>query len=173
MAPDGLFQKHKQKLYVGYDHLADGPYYGGFTRTFSSLYAIVRDQSLEREVDGDDAEGFIRHVRDEAMADCACAVILCGEGTHRSKFVDWEIKAALDRKLSLMGIILPTNPADAAGQPLLPERMQRNFDGGFAIICRWEELSSTKVDLSARWDPFAVTSNPLDEVRAEYGIPPL
>jgi hypothetical protein len=30
-----------------------------------------------------------------------------------------------------------------------------------------------KVDLSDRWDPFPVTGMPLDQVRADYGIPPL
>ncbi|HKP95875.1 MAG TPA: TIR domain-containing protein [Fibrobacteria bacterium] len=150
MDPDGLFQKHKRKIYVGYDLFVDGPYYEAFKRMSSSLYDIVRDTSMERELDGEDAEGFIRHVRDETMEDCACAVILCGARTHLDKFVDWEIKAALDRKLSLVGLVLPANPSDSAGQPLLPDRMQANFDGGFAVVCRWEELSSAKVDLSAR-----------------------
>lgn len=150
MDSGGLFQKRKQRLFVGYDHLNDGPYYEGFRRMFSSLYEITRDNSMERELDGDDADGFIRYLRESALEDCACVVILCGAHTHLSKFVDWEIKAALDRKLSVIGIILPTNPADATGQPLLPERMKLNFDGGFAVVCRWEELSSTQVDLSAR-----------------------
>jgi hypothetical protein len=33
--------------------------------------------------------------------------------------------------------------------------------------------SACKVDLSERWDAFAVTGMPLEQVRAEYGIPPL
>ena len=150
MDSEGLFQKHKQRLYVGYDHLADGPYYEAFKRMFSSLYEIVRDNSMERELDGDDAEGFIRQVRGESMDECAGAIILCGGRTHLGKFVDWEIKAALDRKLSLIGIILPSNPDDPLRGPLLPERMRVNFEGGFAVICRWHELASGKIDLGAR-----------------------
>ena len=33
--------------------------------------------------------------------------------------------------------------------------------------------AACKVDLSDRWDPFTVISLPLEQVRAEYGIPPL
>jgi len=29
------------------------------------------------------------------------------------------------------------------------------------------------VDLSDRWDPFTVAEKPLEQVRAEFGIPPL
>lgn len=36
-----------------------------------------------------------------------------------------------------------------------------------------ERGAACKVDLSDRWDPFAVASLPLEQVRAEYGIPPL
>jgi hypothetical protein len=150
MESEGLFQKRRPRLYVGYDHFADGPYFDAFKRMFSSLYEIERDNSLERELGGDDAEGFIRHLRDEALADCACAVILCGGRTHLGKFVDWEIKAALDRKLSVIGIVLPTNPEREGGQPLLPERLRLNFDGGFAVICRWQEISEGRIDLSSR-----------------------
>lgn len=150
MDSGGIFQKQKQKLYVGYDHYADGSYFEGLRRLYTSIYDMVRDNSLERELDSEDAEGFIRRTGEEAMAGCAGVVILCGGNTHTGKFVDWEIKAALDRKLSLIGIVLPTDPIDPEGKPLLPPRLQVNLDGGFAVICRWQEISSTQVDLGAR-----------------------
>ncbi len=150
MDAGGLFQKRKQKLYVGYDHYADGLYYEGLRRLYSSLYEMARDNSLERELDGDDAEGFVRRAREEALDGCAGVIVLCGERTHLSKFVDWEIKAALDRRLSLIGIILPTNPSLDQNKPLLPERLGVNFDGGFAVICRWMEIASAQVDLGSR-----------------------
>jgi phage tail protein X len=151
MEANGLFQKQKPKLYIGYDHYADGPYFEGFRRLYGSLYEPIRDNSLAREIDGDDAEDFLRQAKDGAMQGCAAAVILCGARTHLGKFVDWEIKAALDRKLSLIGIILPTNPGEAEGKPWLPQRLQANFDGGFAVLCRWQELASTQVDFGTRF----------------------
>jgi hypothetical protein len=32
--------------------------------------------------------------------------------------------------------------------------------------------AACKVDLSDHWDPFAVADAPLEQIRAEYGIPP-
>jgi hypothetical protein len=150
MDAGALFQKQKPKLYIGYDHYADGPYFEGFRRLYGSLYELTRDNSLAREIDGDDAEDFLRQARNGTMEACAAAVILCGTRTHLDKFVDWEIKAALDSKLSLIGIILPTNPGEAEGRPWLPQRLQANFEGGFAVICRWRELADTQVDFGSR-----------------------
>jgi hypothetical protein len=33
--------------------------------------------------------------------------------------------------------------------------------------------AACKVDLSHRWDPFAVADAPLDQIRAEHGVPAL
>ncbi len=77
-------------------------------------------------------------------------VLLCGSGTHLDKYVDWEIKAALDLGMGLLGVILPDNPSQSDHQPVLPNRMQRNFDSGYAVVCRWEELAQLKIDLIQR-----------------------
>jgi hypothetical protein len=150
MDSEGLFQQPKKRIYVCHDHFADGQAYETFKRLFSSRFDIVRDQSLERELGSNDGEGFVRSLREGPMRDCACAVVLCGKATHADTFVDWEIKAALEERIGLAGVILPANPLDAMGMPLLPDRLQANFDGGYAVICRWDDLVSTKVDLGAR-----------------------
>jgi hypothetical protein len=151
MDSESLFQRAKRKLFVGYDHQADPSSYEELLRLFSSLYEMPRDNALERELDTDDGEAYVRYLSD-AMAECGCLLVLCGAFTHTRKFVDWEIKAALDKRLGVLGVILPTNPSDAAGKPILPERLQKNFDGGYAVICRWEELAQDKSDLSPRID---------------------
>jgi hypothetical protein len=33
--------------------------------------------------------------------------------------------------------------------------------------------AACKVDVSRGWDPFAVADGPLEQIRQEYGIPPL
>lgn len=163
MPSDALFQKPKRKIYVSHDHFADGHAYETFKRIFSSLYEIVRDNSLERELDGTDGEGFVRGLREGPMKDCDCLVVLCGARTHEDRFVDWEIKAALEERIGLLAILFPANLADPAAaavasedagetppQPLLPDRLRENFDGGYAVVCRWSEIVSTKVDLTSR-----------------------
>jgi len=152
MNSNPLFQRKKRKLFVSYDHHRDGGRYDEFQRLFASLYEITRDNSLERELDTDDAEAFLAHLPNQGLGDAGTLLVLCGAGTHLDKFVGWEIKAALDRGAGLLGVILPDNPTDASGQPVLPERMRRNFDGGYAVICRWEELVRDKIELTPRID---------------------
>lgn len=150
MESQPLFQRLKRKLFISYDHYLDAAAYQAFLKLFSSLTEMVRDNSIERELDSADPEAFVHHFVTEGFQNVACLVVLCGSRTHLDKFVDWEIKAALDLKLGVLGIILPDNPPLSDGQPTLPERMQKNFDGGFAVICRWEEIAQFKVDLMGR-----------------------
>jgi hypothetical protein len=159
MPSDALFQKPKRRIFVSHDHFGDGHAYETFKRIFSSLYDIVRDNSLERELGGTDGEGFVRGLREGPMKDCDCLVVLCGAKTHEDRFVDWEIKAALEERIGLLAILFPANLAGSAasadgeespGQPLLPERLRENFDGGYAVVCRWSEIVSTQVDLTSR-----------------------
>lgn len=152
MNPLPLFQKKKRKIFISYDHHRDGSRYDEFQRLFASLYEITRDNSLERELDTDDVEGYLARLREESLGDAGSVLVLCGARTHLDKFVDWEIKAALDRGAGLLGVVLPENPSDGAGQPLLPDRMRRNFDGGYAVVCRWEELARDKIELTPRID---------------------
>lgn len=159
MDSDALFQRPKRRIYVSHDHFADGHAYETFKRIFSSLYEIVRDNSLERELGGTDGEGFVRALRAGPMRDCDCLVVLCGARTHEDRFVDWEIKAALEERIGLLAILFPANLANAGNaektaedpsQPLLPDRLRENFDGGYAVVCRWTEIVSTQVDLTSR-----------------------
>lgn len=158
MPSDALFQKPKRRIFVSHDHFGDAQAYETFKRIFSSLYDIVRDSSLERELGGTDGEGFVRGLREGPMKDCDCLVVLCGARTHEDRFVDWEIKAALEERIGLLAILFPANLAHPAsadagaspGQPLLPERLRENFDGGYAVVCRWGEIVSTRVDLTSR-----------------------
>jgi hypothetical protein len=145
-----LFQRTKRKLFVSYDHYRDSGSFESFQRLFSSLGEIVRDNSVARELDIGEPDAFVQNLRETNFENVLCMVLLCGARTHLDKFVDWEIKASLDHKIGLLGIILPDNPTDATGQPTLPERMQINFDSGYGIICRWEQLAEDKIDLSTR-----------------------
>jgi hypothetical protein len=150
MDSGALFQRKKRKVYVAYDHHADGGYYERFQKHFASRYTLARDNSIEREIDTDDADSFVLKLGEGAMKDSACTVVLCGARTHLDKFVDWEIKVALDQGDGLVAIVLPENPQDGSGHAVLPERLRRNFDSGFAVLCRWNEIIEEKIDLTQR-----------------------
>lgn len=150
MDSGALFQKKKRKVYVSYDHHADAAYFEQFRKLFATRYTLARDNSIEREIDTDDAAAFVKLLEQGSMKDSACTVVLCGARTHQDKFVDWEIKVALDQGDGLVGILLPDNPVGASGEPVLPDRFQRNFDSGFAVVCRWNEVIREKIDLTQR-----------------------
>lgn len=149
MDSGALFQHKRRRLYVAYEHTWDAAPYASFARHFGSLFRLERDNSLARELGSDDAEAHVRFLTAGPMAQCHYAVVLCGSVTHRSKFVDWEIKAALDKRLALMGVILPSNPGGLR-DPILPERLRINFESGYAIVARSDELLDGRVDLGSR-----------------------
>ncbi len=144
-----LFERNKPQAYLCYDHHGDGEYYNLSQRLFSSVAELRRDLSLDRELGANDPKSFLRGA-DQAMAGAQCAVVLCGARTHLDAYVDWEIKAALDRKIGLLAVMLPGNPTGGDGQPTLPERLQDNFDGGYAVVCGWRDLVDGRIDLTHR-----------------------
>jgi hypothetical protein len=149
MESGALFQQKRRGLYVAYDHARDAAPYASFARHFGSLFRLERDNSLARELGDEDAESHVRWLGEGPIAGCRYALVLCGAATHLSGFVDWEIKAALDRRLALMGVILPSNPGGLR-DPILPERLRINFDSGYAIVARSDELLDGRVDLGSR-----------------------
>ncbi len=149
MDSGALFQQKRRGLYVAYDHALDAAPYASFALHFGSLFRLERDNSLARELGEEDGEAHVRWLSAGPLADCRYALVLCGSATHRSAFVDWEIKAALDRRLALMGVILPSNPGGFR-DPVLPERLRINFDSGYAIVARSDELLDGRVDLGSR-----------------------
>jgi hypothetical protein len=147
-----LFQRRKRKVYVSYNHFRDADRFEAFRRAFSSLYEIARDNSLDRELGPDDAQSYLRRLRDEAIADAGTVLVLCGAATAEDRYVDWEIQAALDRGAGLIGILFPELPAGPDDRAGWPDRLARNFDKGYAVICRWQDLLRDKIELSPRID---------------------
>ena len=77
---------------------------------FADDYEVIQDNSVEREIDSNDAEYVTRRIREDFITGSSCTVVLCGAETPQRKFVDWEIKATLDKEHGLIGINLPTIP---------------------------------------------------------------
>jgi len=163
MASDPLFQRPKPRVHVSYDHRGDGGYFDLCQRLFGTLCDLSRDRSLERELGADDPEAHILALLEGPMADSKSTVVLCGKLTHLDPFVDWEIKATLDRYSGLVAVALPGMPFGPDGSPVLPARLQDNFDGGYAVLCGWRDLVDGRIDLTHRI-AFANARNP-DTIR--------
>ena len=110
-------------MFVSYHHGGDRAYYDAFSQLFDASYDVIQDNSVEREIDSDDAEYVIRRIREDFITGSSCTVVLCGTDTPKRKFVDWEIKATLDKEHGLIGINLPANPRLLNGNVTVPNRL--------------------------------------------------
>ena len=113
----------KRSVFVSFHHGGDRNYYDAFSRLFADNYDVIQDNSVERVIDSDDAEYVIRKIREEFITGSSCTVVLCGQQTPQRKFVDWEIKATLDKEHGLIGVNLPTNPKFPNGTVVVPNRL--------------------------------------------------
>jgi hypothetical protein len=46
----------------------------------------------------------MQRIRDKHITGTSCTIVLCGSLTPWRKYVDWEIKATLDKEHGLIGI---------------------------------------------------------------------
>ena len=133
----------KRKIFVSYHHANDQSYYDTFSKYFAETFSLVYDNSLDRIVDSDDCEYVMRRIRENYISGTSCTLVLCGPETRWRKYVDWEIKATLDKQHGLIGVLLPNNPPlqPPVGQGAhKPDRLQDNIDSGYAVLTTWNEL---------------------------------
>lgn len=137
-----LTQPVKKKIFVSYHHDNDQWYYNEFSRFFTNSYDAVQDNSLDRLIDSDDTDYVMRRIRENYITGTSCTIVLCGPETRWRKFVDWEIKATLDKQHGLIGVKLPTNHVNPLnGGCHKPDRLQDNIDAGYAVWTTWESLT--------------------------------
>lgn len=63
----------------------------------------------------------MRRIRGDYLTGTSYTLVLCGKETPWRKFVDWEIKATLDKQQGLIGLGLPSNPS-LNGKVRVPDR---------------------------------------------------
>lgn len=143
----GLPVPTKRKVFVSYHHDSDQFYYNEFSRTFETTYEAVQDNSLDRWIDSEDPEYVMRRIRETYITGTSCTLVLCGPHTRWRKYVDWEIKATLDKEHGLIGVNLPHNPMDSQGRVHKPDRLQDNLDSGYAVWVHWGQLSAASGNL--------------------------
>ena len=132
----------KRRVFISYHHNYDQWYYNEFSRFFADGYEAIQDNSLDRSIDSENTDYVIRRIREKYITGTSCTIVLCGPQTRWRKYVDWEIKATLDKYHGLIGIKLPNNPVDLQGRYHKPDRLQDNVDTGYAILIGWEELNN-------------------------------
>lgn len=133
----------KSRVFISYHHRGDQAYYNSFSKTFHDTYDAVYDNSLDRQIDSDNVEYVMRRIREEYLTGTSCTLVLVGPHTWGRKFVDWEIKATLDKKHALVGVYLPTAPRTSENKIRVPDRLHDNIQSGFASWVSWQEITSS------------------------------
>ena len=131
----------RRKVFLSYHHDNDQWYYNQFSQVFHATYEAVQDNSLDRAIDSDDPEYVMRRIRDNCITGSSCTIILCGSATPWRKYVDWEIKATLDKQHGLIGVNLPSNPLTPQGLYIVPDRLHENIVSGYALWLQWSNLT--------------------------------
>jgi hypothetical protein len=145
----GAFQSPvKHKIFVSYHHRGDQAYYDAFSKTFHDTYDVIFDNSLERKIDSDDPDYVMRQIRENFIKGSSCTIVLVGKDTPGRKFVDWEIKATLDREHGLIGVYLPTATRDPTNSKIIvPDRLHSNIQSGFASWASWQDITASAAQL--------------------------
>ena len=128
----------KPKAFVSYHHGADQWYADRFTQLFHEQYEAVTDRSLEEPLDSENPEYIYQQIREDYISGTSCTVVLCGAFSMNRKFIDWEIKATLDKQHGLLGVALPTARRDHSGI-YVPDRLNANIQSGYAHWIPWTE----------------------------------
>lgn len=134
--------KIRRKIFVSYHHGGDQWYYNEFSRLFHDEWETVYDNSLERQVDSDNTDYVMQRIRDNHISGTSCTVVLIGGQTHQRKYVDWEIKATLDKEHGLLGVMLPSHLRTREGNIIVPDRFHANVVSGYASFIHWSDLNS-------------------------------
>ncbi len=130
----------KRKIFVSYHHSNDQWYYNEFSRIFSDTYEVVQDSSLDRGIDSDVPDYVMRRIRDNYITGTSSTIVLCGAQTPQRKYVDWEIKATLDKCHGLIGINLPSSMSNNNGV-VVPGRFNDNYHSDYAVWIQWQDLT--------------------------------
>lgn len=132
----------KPKIFVSYQHRGDQAYYDAFSQMFHDTYDVITDNSLERQIDSDNVDYVMRQIRENYITGSSCTIVLVGAATWGRKYVDWEIKATLDKSHGLVGVQLPTLQANQNGSVIVPGRLYDNIQSGYAIWVSWAAITA-------------------------------
>jgi hypothetical protein len=137
----------KHRVFVSYHHAGDQRYYNAFSTEFHDTHEAIHDNSLERMVDSEDVDYVMRRIREQYITGTSCTIVLAGAETWGRKYVDWEIKATLEKDHGLIGVALPTAQRDVNNKVLVPPRLHDNIESGYALWLTWEQLTKSPEQL--------------------------
>ncbi len=142
-------KKTKHKVFLSFYHGDDEYYKEQFEKSFGHLFIIKSVQ--EGDIDSDNSDEYIKRlIQEDYISDSSVLMVLVGPNTRGRKHVDWEISAALNKKVGgysgLMGILLPEFPLTREGKYFyedLPPRLSDNVKSGYSKTYLWSDACSS------------------------------
>ncbi len=141
-------QKHK--VFISYFHgnkecKGDELYKNKFEKLFKDLF--IPKSVQKGDIDIDNSNEYIKRlIQLNYIEDSSVLVVLVGPHTWSRKHVDWEISAALNKKIGgysgLLGICLPNHPdfkKIEVDSDIVPLRLVDNIDTDYAQLYPWTE----------------------------------
>jgi hypothetical protein len=138
--------KVKHKVFISYYDKDDAFYRKRFEDLFGDLF--INKSVSPGDIDTDISTEYVKRlIQQEYITDCSVLVVLVGAKTHGRKYIDWEISAALNKKVGekysgLLGICLPTHPDynnEKFRRDIVPTRLVDNINSGYASFYNWTE----------------------------------
>jgi hypothetical protein len=137
----------RRRVFVSYHHGGDEIFYDRFTEVFGNGYEAIYDNSPERAIDSDNSDYVIRRLREGFIQGSSCTIVLVGRNTWGRRYVDWEIKATLDERHSLVAVELPTAQGTVLTGTRMPDRLRDNIKTGYAVWATWQTLLASPAHL--------------------------
>ncbi len=131
----------RQNIFVSYHHGEDQSYYDILATVFDNEFCPIVDRSVESPFESEDPDYIMQRIREDYITGTSCTIVLCGRDTPWRKYIDWEIKATLDRSHGLLGIWLPIARRNPDGKVLVPYRLFDNIESRFAPFLSWETVA--------------------------------
>jgi hypothetical protein len=127
----------KRKVFISYHHKNDQGWSDNFSNYFSDTLDLFYDNSLERKIDSADSKYLNQKIREDCIFGTSLTIVLCGLETWKRRWVDWEIHATLYYEHGLLGIGLPTCVRTNDLKYIVPDRLYKNFESGYAQWMIW------------------------------------
>jgi hypothetical protein len=150
----------KHKVFVSYYHKDDESYRKKFEEYFGHLF--INKSVRPGDIDDDNSAGYIKRLIQQGyLSDTSVLVVLIGPNSWGRKHIDWEISAALSKKVGgysgLLGVCLPNHPAYGKKEwesNTVPPRFVSNVNSGYAKFIDW----TTKEDVIVNYIEDAFTA---------------
>jgi hypothetical protein len=174
LSQSGTSTRHK--VFISYYHSDDQYYRNYFRDLFGHLFI---DKSVEPgDIDTDVSTEYIKRLIQQGyISDTSVILVLVGANTWGRKHVDWEISAALSKKVGgysgLLGLCLPTHPdyhKDTYKADIIPPRLVDNLTTGYAKLYDWTtNETSIKKWIEDAFEARITRVDKIDNSRLQFG----